>query len=460
MKSAVGSSKSFSRSHLYAALLIGLALFVLWIIKCEPPHRSKPDSAVTGGTSTSKSDTVSLTSVKNFSLHDVMPYSYFRRVCFTGKTAQSLRDLSIILQMLRTREDNHLCKEQQRLLHSIYRVRKRMSDVSVPDKKSKGEKYQREYQTLLFVDNLYSFESVVFNLAKVAHPQPYVNVSEHIRKTVEDARKNCDFCSVKKTTAADTFGMMESKHTVIVSNAFKIQKYHGLAIFKRHHPLEWDQEQFIDCMALIMRWFKKVHEVSPDDVYKVIYWDLLLKSGVSQMHPHMHLVLGNRQYFAKYLEWHHAGLKFSEEHQGANYWTSLVQVYTTLGLTTTFGNATVFASLTPKRDYEVVVIAKEPCLDFFRLVFFALRTFIEDIGEPSVCMGYNFPKSGAPAGGRELPMLFRLVSRGDPASLQSDIGSYDLYGTPNINRDPYKVIRAIRESVKKRGKKKFDFKWV
>ena len=38
-----------------------------------------------------------------------------------------------------------------------------------------------------------------------------------------------------------------------------------------------------------------------------------------------------------------------------------------------YGDASVFALLTPKRDYEVVVISRAPCLDFYRLVFFTLH---------------------------------------------------------------------------------------
>ena len=123
-----------------------------------------------------------------------------------------------------------------------------------------------------------------------------------------------------------------------------------------------------------------------------------------------------------------------------------------------FGNASAMAYITPKRDYEILVISPKSCIDFFRLVFFTIRAFIDDLNEPSITMGWVFPKLHARAQyGDELPMIFRIVSRGNPMTLQSDISSFDLYGTANINKDPYEMIRILRTSVERREKEKFEY---
>lgn len=109
------------------------------------------------------------------------------------------------------------------------------------------------------------------------------------------------------------------------------------------------------------------------------------------------------------------------------------------------------AYITPQKDFEVIVISHKPCLDFFRLVFFTIRTFMDDLEQYALSMGFVFPKRGTKYtdNGNELPMMVRIVSRGSADMARSDISSFDLFGTPNVNKDPFKVIESLRKSLKK-----------
>ena len=73
-------------------------------------------------------------------------------------------------------------------------------------------------------------------------------------------------------------------------------------------------------------------------------------------------------------------------------------------------------------------------------------------------MGWQYPKHGAdPHTGQELPMMFRLVGRGDASSMRDNIQAPDLFGTSFIDKDPYTLIEIMREAVDRFSKEKFDF---
>lgn len=71
----------------------------------------------------------------------------------------------------------------------------------------------------------------------------------------------------------------------------------------------------------------------------------------------------------------------------------------------------------------------------------------------ALSFGYVFPKLDADSrNGDELPMIARIVSRGSPDLARSDISSFDLFGTPNVNKDPFVVIKSIQNSLTNKWK--------
>ena len=120
------------------------------------------------------------------------------------------------------------------------------------------------------------------------------------------------------------------------------------------------------------------------------------------------------------------------------------------------------AYLTPQKDFEVIVISEKPCLEFFRLVFFTIRTFFDDLEQYALSMGFVFPKLNTNFDyGDELPMMVRILSRGAADSTRSDVSSFDLFGTANVNKDPFKVMRQIKKAVEKSKTQEFSFpEWV
>ncbi|EDO48141.1 predicted protein [Nematostella vectensis] len=209
---------------------------------------------------------------------------------------------------------------------------------------------------------------------------------------------------------------------------------------------------FLDLMDVAQKWFAKAHIVDISYANPHIYWDVLPKASASQVHPHLHVNLASGQYYAKWAGLHAASLQYSKDREGENYFTDLVKVHSALGLTASLGKATVMAYLTPQASHELVFISSSVCEDIFRLLFFAMRAYIDDMGLYAYSAGMVFPKLVAPQSG-DLPMIMRLVFRGAVTSTRADISSIELFGTPNVNVDPYKLINSIRKTMFHHGAK-------
>ena len=123
-----------------------------------------------------------------------------------------------------------------------------------------------------------------------------------------------------------------------------------------------------------------------------------------------------------------------------------------------FGKASLMVYITPQKDLEVMVISETPNLDFFRLSFFTIRTFIDDLQQYAISMGFVFPKLNADLNsGGELPMMMRLLSRGPADNSRSDISSFDLFGTANVNKDPFKLAQKLKMGIFKRQSERLSY---
>jgi len=402
--------------------------------------------------------------------NSVKDFSFYVDTCLQGKTPSSIEDLTIAVESFRTSSDR-FCSEIYKIFSQIYNIRSKETTIVISDTfMERVEKWLNKDQKmieaskrqgLIFVDNKLTQESVVYNPVRANRPGAGgADALNFINKLVTDSSANCDFCQYKKYTAMDSFGRLESKHASIVSNTFKIERYHGMVLFRHHDPLNVSQHEFIDGANLAMKFFEKAHSLVPDHEYRIIYWDVLPKASASQVHPHMHLTLGDYSYYAKWNRLHHASVEYAVENKGRNYWTQLLKIHNALGLAVQFGEASAFAYITPQKDYELVVISRKPCLDYFRLVYLTMRILQFNMHQYAISFGMVFPRinSNPDADGYELPMMCRMVSRGPADNPRSDISSFDLFGLPNVNKDPFKLMAVIKEELKKRTLDNADFK--
>jgi len=402
--------------------------------------------------------------------NQLVSFDQISSTCYQNKRPESIEDLSKFVALLHQNRQHKLCGEQYKLFKVIYAIRTKQTTVVLSEtflpKVQKWMNGNQELveatkkQTIIFVDNKWSLESVVFNPVRAKRPggQGQGSVAEYVNNLIDKAKEGCDFCSYKKYTAADDFGMLESERTVAISNTFKIEKYHGMIVFKQHDPVHFDQDQFIDAMDLAMRWFKTAAGRATDHKYRHMYWDCLPKASASQVHPHIHLALGDHAYYAKWNRLHKAALEFSESVPNWNYWNAMLQVHNALGLSAHFNSASIISYITPQKDLEIVILAKKPSQDFFRLFYFAVRTFMEDMGQFAISAGCVFPKLDVSTdNGAELPAICRLLSRGAADLPRSDVSSFDLFGTANVNKDPFVVIKKVKTALERLKTSKFTY---
>ena len=80
------------------------------------------------------------------------------------------------------------------------------------------------------------------------------------------------------------------------------------------------------------------------------------------------------------------------------------------------------------------------------------------MGQFAISAGCVFPKLNANTNnGAELPMICRLLSRGAADLPRSDVSSFDLFGTANVNKDPFDVIKKVKIALERLKTSKFTY---
>ena len=55
-------------------------------------------------------------------------------------------------------------------------------------------------------------------------------------------------------TSPDFYGRIETPRSFTASNAFKLDAWHALVIFREHHPTKWTEEALLDVFSTAMKW--------------------------------------------------------------------------------------------------------------------------------------------------------------------------------------------------------------
>ncbi|XP_005095740.1 uncharacterized protein LOC101853305 [Aplysia californica] len=310
--------------------------------------------------------------------------------------------------------------------------------------------FQQVYnQDVIHVVNHYTHEHTIFNPIRDKRPviPPEISEKKYVDDILAETSGSCDFCNFKEFTAEHTFGRVESRYAFSASNIFKMNPLHALVALKQHNPLDWNMEKFLDVMGLTLTWLTKANKHYPNALYPALIWDVLPKCGASQVHPHMQVMLDSHRYHGEVEVWRDGAQDYNDEFN-SNYFSDLVTMYSVLNLTATYGDAVAFASLVPRKDHEVVIMAEKPSEDFYKLLYFVLRAFIDDLGKMCYSMGMGLPPFDTSKG--RLPAYARVITRGAVTEIRTDISSFELFLASNVNIDPYKTIQFVRNSIDKR----------
>lgn len=399
-----------------------------------------------------------------------VPYSYrkFREKSWFYKTCvpsirstvlEELPDLLLVWKYTKLSE----CRKLYVTFTNIITVISQNAEVTIPksfESKVKGwlgnddEVFKEAHnQSVIFTFNEYTREQNTYNPIRNKRPmsvpdQPEREYVDSLSKETED---HCDFCKYDKYTAMDKFGHIQGEFSYSAGNTFKLDRWHALFMLRNHHPLNWRKKEFLDLMETAQRWYRKVYSQYNVFRYPALVWDLLPHAGASQVHPHLHGFLDSKRYQGAMENVRLAAEAYQRDFPGQNYFTDWIEIHSVLGLTVEYGTAVAVASLVPKKDNEVVIISAKADNDFFQLMYFVIRAFIDDMENLCFSSGIAFPSMTGEMGSDSLPVFMRIVSRGAVAEIRSDISSLELFLSPNANTDPFKVIKYIKESVRKRS---------
>lgn len=375
----------------------------------------------------------------------------------------SISNLYSKLMILKISSQNE-CRDLYERLSNIFTVTQRSGQLVLPKPfavKVKNWLGQNEelyaeakYQHITLVFNEYTRDNTMFNPLRAKRPvhKPDLPQREYVDQLSIKTAKSCDFCNYTSFTAEDLFGRIESKHSFTAANAFKYDAWHALVITREHHPLNWSEDVFLDAMSVAMQWYDKVHSVDIRYKLPTLLWDLLPHASASQVHPHLHINLLPDRYYGVIENWRIAAEHYNNDFPGTNYFTELLDLHSLLGLAIHFKTAAAFANITPKKDNEIVVLGQAPNEDFFKLLYYVLRAYVDDMEKLCFSMAIAFPSLLEEDETGRLPVYARLISRGTVGEVRSDISSLELFAASNVNVDPFQVAMKVKESVKKRLK--------
>lgn len=299
-------------------------------------------------------------------------------------------------------------------------------------------------QRIIKVTDRVTLEGTLFNELRANRPLDTA-VSVDLEREIETTT-NDPFCNPETGTPADIFGRIRGERAVSASNIAKYDGFHSVIIFDEHNPLRLTPESVEDCVTVASEWCRKALEADPEARYPFLMWNCLWRAGGSIIHGHAQVTATRDAHYPKVERLRRAALSYANE-TGANYFEDLYRVYDALGLSVPLDGARAFASLTPVKEKELVVIHDGPAdADLGAAVGSLLEQYVEELGVRAFNVAFYIPPlTETREDWSGFPVVVKIVDRGDPANRTSDIGAMELYAASVVASDPFWLAEALRE---------------
>ncbi|HUG55491.1 MAG TPA: hypothetical protein VMJ92_00305 [Candidatus Limnocylindrales bacterium] len=299
-------------------------------------------------------------------------------------------------------------------------------------------------QRIVRVTNRVTYEGAFFNELRARRPMEAKGGAE-AQETIAKAAGD-PFCLPLTGTPRDVFGRISGTHAMTASNIAKYDGFHGVLVFAEHDPLAAADAAVIrDYLATGRRWAEAALNEDPAARYYFLMWNSLWRAGGSIVHGHMQMTATRGMHYPKIELLRKQALEYDERHH-RDYFDDLWAVHDALGLATEMEGARVFASLTPIKEREVVILGR-PGEGEVALAP-AIARVLASYRRAGV-LAFNLacylpPLSPDGTDWRRFPPVVRMVDRGDPANRTSDIGAMELYAASVISADPFRVSDSLR----------------
>ena len=247
-------------------------------------------------------------------------------------------------------------------------------------------------------------------------------------------------------TPADVFGRVEGDHAISASNVAKYDGFHGVIVFDYHNPLHLTPEKVSGYVSVGLEWGLKALQADPEACYPFLMWNCLWRAGGSIIHGHAQVTATRGSHYPKVERLRRNASAYKLEH-GSDYFEDLHGIHASLGLDVPLEGTRAFASLSPIKEKELVVIGSEPGDEpLGHAVGALLQGYVEALGVRAFNVAFYMPPlAPTQEDWTDFPTVVYIVDRGDPSNRTSDMGAMELYAASVVASDPFRVAEALRE---------------
>jgi hypothetical protein len=345
--------------------------------------------------------------------------------------------------------------EEREIADRLLDVRVTTGRLEVPEEmrgwveKTFGSVKAVREQRIVRVTNRVTLEGALFNELRASRPFDVAGGGgpEALRREIEETRGD-PFCAPEQMTPEDVFGRVRGSYSVTASNVAKYDGFHGLVVFDDHDPLAFTSEKVDDYVSVALEWMERALATDPEAKYPFLMWNCLWRAGSSVIHGHMQMTATRGTHYPKVERLRRSALKYENAH-GSNYFSGLSRVHKALGLDIPVPEGIPpdvhgFASLTPAKDKEVVLLGPDLGESLRRFLADVLLRYTRDLGVSSFNVAFYMPPTVlTEEEWSSFPLVIHVVDRGDPANRTSDMGAMELYAAPVVSSDPFWVARLL-----------------
>jgi hypothetical protein len=302
-------------------------------------------------------------------------------------------------------------------------------------------------QRIVKVTNRVTLQGTLFNGLRASRPLD-TGVSVDLEREIE-ATLGDPFCHPENGTPADIFGRIRGAHSITASNVAKYDGFHGVIVFDDHNPLHLTPEKVSDYISVGLEWCRKALEADPEARYPFLMWNCLWRAGGSIIHGHAQVTATRGTHYSKVERLRRTAASYRAEH-GSDYFDDLYHVHDSLALgIPAESGVRAFASLTPVKEKELVVIGGSPeDGSLHRTVGALLEGYIQALGVQTFNVAFYMPPlAPVDEDWSNFPTVVHLVDRGSPANRTSDIGAMELYAASVVASDPFRVADVLRNGL-------------
>jgi hypothetical protein len=341
-----------------------------------------------------------------------------------------------------------LSPEDRALANRIFDVSTTTGRLDPPEamhawiEKSFGSVAHVTAQRIVKVTNRITLEGTLFNELRASRPLD-TGVNLDLDREIA-ATEGDPFCHPKEGTPADVFGRVEGKHATTASNVAKYDGFHGVIVFDDHNPLHLTPEKVAGYVSVGLEWGRRALEADPEAHYPFLMWNCLWRAGGSIIHGHAQVTATRGSHYPKVERLHRNASAYKRDH-GSDYLEDLHSIHASLGLDVPLEGVHAFASISPIKEKELVVIGSEPGDESLgRAVGVLLQGYVEDLGVRAFNVAFYMPPLGPTREDwADFPTVVYIVDRGDPSNRTSDMGAMELYAASVVASDPFRVAEAL-----------------